>query len=1143
MSPVLIRHAGVRWLALLLVITLVGTPLVGFAQNGSPSSDATGLKAKVTAGSAALAGIPFADAMDQGQRAMKSSGAGSAAAEVKAPAQVMTAVHQAMTAAGTPAKGKYGLIDNVQRKQLASLSETRKGDADFQVRFDSAAGTPAMIKLAAAKTATGLRAGDLATGAATARSFLNEQKTLLGITDPDAELDLKRQWNGPLGHRHFRYQQQVAGIPVWGREALVHVDGSDTVYLYQGHTEKTPAQMPAGTARIDVDEALASALTHLDADEAVTAAAVESADSLGDLIYYPVTADDLVLCYQVGVEAGFAHRWWYFIDAESGGVVHRVSRVADAVEAASGTSLLGRTRSFNAWSEGGRYYVVDPTIPDTTDTPHDPVANPKSKGDLYILDAQNGESNLYYITSSSASGPWDEAGVSAVYNTGVVHDYYKTTFSRNGIDNANMHYQVIVHLKENYANAFWNGTYIVFGDGDGTTFSNLAASLDITAHEIQHGVTQFTAGLIYENQSGALNEAYSDIFACMVDRDDWTVGEDITIPSPGFLRDLANPARGLTPLPTKMSEYRNMPVDEDHGGVHINMSIPSRAGYLIAEGLTTEGLGTAIGRDKTEQIFFRALTTYLSASSNFADGRSATLQAAEDLYGSGSAEVTAVAAGWDAVEIYGSGGTPSDPDPTPADPVSGNDIMVYLRPLDGSHNSGSENFDLHVQTLPSPFTGYSASQDSADLNRAQYVHYTKPAAYSASGGTLILYVGNDRNIYAVNADGTGEETKITNFDKSAGDDGVWSIALSPDGRYFAFTSDNPSDNNIYVGDLSDESTTTYELTSSTTEHPGDSSELNTIYYADSLAFDYTSSKLVFDALNCVSAPDSPCSESDADSGYRYWSVGILDLNSEDILYPFPNQNPDYDLSYPSFATNNSFIITLDEIDRSVAPIGSAVWTYNWNDGTSYRIANPNIDASNRAVYGVPTFWGDDDFITLQASTSTNGNAYRVGITSDWDDDGTSTQLNSNDAAMPFMHRTGTRDLATDLTLNRTSINFGSVAQGGSESSDIILSNTGERDIKITGISSSSAYFVHNGANTLLPRNSNMTIEVTFTAPASDSTESGTLTITSDADTPTYTISLSGQSGAGGGSGSGSGGGGSSGGGCFILTLMQGAADR
>ncbi|GAG47610.1 unnamed protein product, partial [marine sediment metagenome] len=154
---------------------------------------------------------------------------------------------------------------------------------------------------------------------------------------------------------------------------------------------------------------------------------------------------------------------------------------------------------------------------------------------------------------------------------------------------------------------------------------------------------------------------------------DWTVGEEVVLVSPGYLRNLADPALGLDSLPTRMSEYRNLPNTEqgDYGGVHINMSIPSRACYLIAEGLTAEGLGTSIGREKTEEIFFRALTTYLQASSSFLDARVATLQAAEDLYGEGSTEVSAVEAAWDAVEVTEADvGVPDDQTPTPTEPVS-----------------------------------------------------------------------------------------------------------------------------------------------------------------------------------------------------------------------------------------------------------------------------------------------------------------------------------------------------------------------------------------------------------------------------------------------------------------------------------------
>jgi Zn-dependent metalloprotease len=1081
----------------------MGTPLVGAAPGAAATDDPVGLNAKITAGSNSVATDPTPGAVDTERRPLKSN-TGPAVTDspqqlaADVGQQLLTDVNQALTAADLTAKAKTGRLTKDQQQQLASLKEAHQGVADFGVRLNSKAGTPKMIKLTSAKAPTGLRTLTLGDGAATARSFLRDQRTLLGLEDPDAELAMKRQWQGPLGHRHFRYQQEVAGVPVWGREALVHVDGSDAVYLYQGDTVKSSAKTSGQTAQIDVAEALAVAQAHLGGG------AIASADSEDRLVYYPASEDDLVLCHQVGVERGLAHRWWYFIDAANGDVVHRVSRVADAVVSASGTSLLGNTRSFNAWSAGGSYYLVDPEIPlEEGDSPVDPVGSISSKGNLYIFDARNGESDLFYITSSSATSGWDQAGVSAMYNVGVVHDYYSSTHNRSGIDGDGMNYQAVVHLKQNYANAFWNGTFIVFGDGDNQTFSNLAASLDIMAHEIQHGVTQFTAGLIYENQSGALNEAYSDIFACMVDRDDWTVGEDVTLAGNGFLRDLANPERGLTPLPTKMSEYRNMPVDEDHGGVHINMSIPSRAAYFIAE-----GLDNPIGRDKTEQIFFHALTTYLTASSNFADGRSATLQAAEVLYGAGSAEVTAVGAGWDAVEVYADGGgTPDDPNPSPADPVSGNDLMVYLRPVDGTHNSGSENFDVHVQSLPSPFSSYSPSQDSSDLNPSVYAHYTKPAAYSAGDETLVLYVGRDNDLYGVLSDGSGH-TQIS----ERGD--IHSIALSPDGRYFAYTTTSGSDNNIYVGELESGETTIYPLVSSSTEHPGDSAGLNTIFFADALAFDYTSSHIVFDALNCISSPESDCSETDG--GYRYWSIGIIDLNDGSIFYPFPNQNPDYDIGYPAFAANNAYVIALDETDRTQVSVDgtytSTVWTYNWSDGTSNAIANPNAGTNDRAVYGVPTFWGDDDYLTILGHSDTNAKAYRIPIDSNWaGNPSAAQQLNSNDVAMPVMHRTGTRNLASDLSLSSTSLDFSS----DGTTLDLTLSNNGARDIEITSITSSSTYFTHNGVNTRLPRTQSMTITVTYLAPSSGGSQTGTLTITSDADTASRTIALQGQSGSGG----------------------------
>jgi len=262
-----------------------------------------------------------------------------------------------------------------------------------------------------------------------------------------------------------------------------------------------------------------------------------------------------------------------------------------------------------------------------------------------------------------------------------------------------------------------------------------------------------------------------------------------------------------------MDEYQNLPNtdDGDWGGVHVNSGIPNRACYLIADGLTTEGLGTSIGRASTELIYYRALTTYLLASSDFLDAREAVRQAAEDLYGAGSAEEAAVIAAFGAVgigdaDLCSSTGGGAE---TPTDPVTGDDIMVYIWPNDGTHapyanecyslwaylripeSSYDSNFDILLNS------GGASVLDTGTCNSTGsgiFPAYTRPAVYSGEGFTDIFYVGTDQNIYAVYADGTGHDQITTTGN-------IWSIALSPDGLYFAFTSTDPSDNNVYIVDF------------------------------------------------------------------------------------------------------------------------------------------------------------------------------------------------------------------------------------------------------------------------------------------------------------------------------------------------------
>lgn len=256
--------------------------------------------------------------------------------------------------------------------------------------------------------------------------------------------------------------------------------------------------------------------------------------------------------------------------------------------------------------------------------------------------ANNGTSLPGTLLISEGGSSGDSVAQAAHNNAGATYDYYFNTFGRDSFNNAGATITSTVHYSSNYNNAFWNGQQVVYGDGDGNVFSPLGNAKDVVAHEITHAVTQYTASLVYSYQSGALNESYSDVFGAMVDRDDWLMGEDVYTPgTPGdALRSLSNPpAYGQ---PDHMNNYVN--TDSDNGGVHTNSGIPNKAAYNVAQ---------AIGKDKMERVWYRSLTLYLNSGSQFSDARDASVQAAIDLYGAGSAEVTAVQNGFSAVGIGG----------------------------------------------------------------------------------------------------------------------------------------------------------------------------------------------------------------------------------------------------------------------------------------------------------------------------------------------------------------------------------------------------------------------------------------------------------------------------------------------------------
>ncbi|MDI3234651.1 M4 family metallopeptidase [Exiguobacterium antarcticum] len=432
-----------------------------------------------------------------------------------------------------------------------------------------------------------------------------------------------------------RLQQEVDGVPVFGSVVVGNVAKDGTLKAVVNDAVDVKGK-PGLAKKATISEKKALKLYK----KAIKATEFEVAPK-AELVIYPVK-NDAVYAYKITstVLAGKEpSRWTYFIDANSGKVINKFDQLAHA----TGTTVLGTSATFNTTLSAGKYYLQDTT---------------RGKG-VYTYDAKNRTSlpgTLWADADNVFNATYDRAAVSAHVNAAKTYDFYKNTYGRNSYDNAGARLNSTVHYSTNYNNAFWDGTKMVYGDGDGTTFVALSGALDVVAHELTHAVTEYTAGLVYQNESGAINEAVSDIMGTVAEYSvgsnfDWLVGEDIYTPgvSGDALRSMSNPAAYGDP-----DHYsKRYTGTQDNGGVHINSGIVNKSAYLLANGGTFYNVSvTGIGVPKLGAIYYRALNVYLTPNSNFSSLRAAVIQSAKDLYGSTSAEATAAAKSFDAVGVY-----------------------------------------------------------------------------------------------------------------------------------------------------------------------------------------------------------------------------------------------------------------------------------------------------------------------------------------------------------------------------------------------------------------------------------------------------------------------------------------------------------
>ncbi|MBZ5709073.1 M4 family metallopeptidase [Nannocystis pusilla] len=438
-----------------------------------------------------------------------------------------------------------------------------------------------------------------------ARGYLAELAPVYRLTD-EADFEPVRDTTDTLGVVHVRFQQYLHDLPVVGGGLTVHADAaSGQVHAVSGRF--VPAEALPLAPTIEPEPAIAAAADGL--------AREWSSEEAPELVYV-VTDAGPRLAWQAVVEYADAEgpqRDIVFVDALGGELVARHPQIHHA-----------RNRK--------------------------------------VYDANNGKKLPGKLEISEGGDTNDSVAKAAYELSGVTYDFYSATFGRDSFNGSGATIHSTVHFDKNYVNAFWNGQQMVYGDGDGKYASPFAKDLDVVAHELTHAVTQHEASLVYQNQSGALNEAMSDIMAAAVDaykngvsNKTWLLAE--TCWTPG----VANDAMRYMSNPTKDGSSRDYYPErytgqQDNGGVHINSGIANLAFYLLVQGGKHPRNKTnievpALGMEKAAQIFYRALTNYLDSNAKFQDARNATAQAATDLYGAEAA--TAVHAAWTAVGVPG----------------------------------------------------------------------------------------------------------------------------------------------------------------------------------------------------------------------------------------------------------------------------------------------------------------------------------------------------------------------------------------------------------------------------------------------------------------------------------------------------------
>lgn len=777
------------------------------------------------------------------------------------------------------------------------------------------------------KRATGSASANTNVALATARQYLDASSHLLRLDNPEKEMVLKSAQTDYFGKQHLRFHQTYHNLEVWKSALTVHINEDGDVELVDGMFYPSPKKLsttPIYTATQATETAHAS----------IPQGIITTEINPPRLVIYPEHGKQPRLAWEVTLSASLNHQWLILVDAHTGKQILAYNQVKDAATTASAEDVFGNQQQLNIYQADNQFFMADTSKPMFQGGSPFPVTS--NTGAIYILDDKNQATitkdgdvefpDRVALASSLTRNRWPRDAVSAAFTLSATYDYYSQVHSRNSLDGNGGSILAVVRVGKNYANAFWNGQVIGFGDA-----IPFAGALDVVGHELTHGVIDNSSNLIYRNQPGALNEALADIFGEAIEahtfgQADWLSGNQLGFTIRNFRNPGALTSSAGVPYPASMSEFVNLPTtpESDQGGIHINSTIITHAFYLLAE-----GLNGAIGINDAEQIFYRAMVFHLVPRSRFLDARLAVIQSAKEIYGENSVQAQKAAEAFDAVEIFDAATIP-DTNNTP--PINGPDATVFIErdPGDGLYILKRRDPSLNDPQSGITLTALSVSPKRPSVDRDK---------------GLAVFINSNHEVCLINL--TTHREDCLNPDIQ-----VHSIAVSADGKKFALIfldSSGLPDNKIGIIDITNDQQQLIDLVAPATE----GASTTTIVNADAMDFTNDDRFLVYDAFNEITVADG--------SQIGVWSIYALDLANETTFALVPPVNG-FHFAFPSLSQTSDDFLTFDALNLKTGV----------NTVTAASLVTGEIRSIHTSGdFGTPSYTGDDTGIVFSQSDSTS----------------------------------------------------------------------------------------------------------------------------------------------------------------------------